>query len=165
MHKAAIQQFWDYNYWANKRLLAKADELSADQLTEKLPTMWDSILRTMAHVMGAEWAWRQRIQEGISPAALLDRGQFSTLDVLRQRWTEEEAAMRAYLDGLTDADLTAPIHYKNTRGETFNRPLWQLLLHVVNHGTQHRSEVALYLTNYGMSPGDMDFNLYLNDHP
>jgi uncharacterized damage-inducible protein DinB len=162
--KAEIEQFFDYNYWANDRLLTRADALSADQLTIKLPTMWDSILRTMAHVLGAEWAWRHRVQEGISPAALLDRDQFSTLDLLRQRWAEEETAMRAYLAGLTNEDLYKSIEYKNTRGETFSRPLWQLLLHVVNHGTQHRSEVALYLTNFDLSPGDMDFSLYLNDH-
>lgn len=163
MHKTEIQQFFAYNYWANKRLLAKADELSQDQLTEKLPTMWDSILRTLAHVLGAEWAWRQRVQEGVSPAKLLDRGSFTTLDMLRQRWREEEEAMLAFLDGLDDEDLNKSIEYKDTQGNPYTRPLWQLLLHVVNHGTQHRSEVALYLTNFDRSPGDMDFTVFLRE--
>ena len=163
MRKSEIEQFLAYNYWANKRLLAKVDELSPDQATEQLPTMWDSILRTLAHVLGAEWVWRQRIQEGVSPAALLDRGSFTTTDMLRRRWLEEEEALLAFVAGLTDADLERVVEYKNTRGEPAGRPMWQLLLHMVNHGTQHRSEVALYLTNYGRSPGDMDFVLYLNE--
>jgi uncharacterized damage-inducible protein DinB len=163
MKKQEITLLWDYNYWANRRLLARADGLSAAQLTDKLPYMWDSILRTMAHVLGAEWIWRQRFQEGISPAAMLDRDQFTTLEVLNQRWDEEEAVMRDYLAGLSDADLERVVTYQNTKGDTFNRPLWQLLTHAVNHGTQHRSEVALYLTNFDCSPGDMDITVFLSE--
>jgi uncharacterized damage-inducible protein DinB len=159
--KKHIELIWEYNYWANKRLLARAETLTPAQLNEKAPTMWASILGTMAHVLGAEWVWRQRIQEGISPAALLDRDQFSTLDLLYQRWAEEEATMRTYLAGLNDADLERVVEYQNTVGKPFSRPLWQILTHVVNHGTQHRSEVALSLTNFDCSPGDMDITVYL----
>jgi uncharacterized damage-inducible protein DinB len=35
-------------------------------------------------------------------------------------------------------------------------PMWQLLAHVMNHGTQHRSEAAALLTDAGRSPGDLD---------
>lgn len=160
MRAREIRTLFAYNYWANRRLLAKADDCSPEQLTDKFDYAWDSILRTMAHVLGAEWAWRQRIG-GISPAKLLDKDQFTTLAVLRSRWDEEEAAMRAYLDALSDADLEQVIEYKDTRGVEMSRTLWEILVHVVNHGTQHRAEVALYLTNLGHSPGDMDFTLFL----
>ena len=159
--KKHIDLIWEYNYWANHRILARAEQLTQAQLTEHAPYMWDTILRTMAHVLGAEWIWRQRVQEGVSPAALLDRDAFGTLAALRQRWDEEEAAMRAFLQGRSDADLDQVITYKNSAGKPFQRPLWQILTHVVNHGTQHRSEVALSLTNFGFSPGDMDISLYL----
>lgn len=159
--KKHIEMILNYNYWANRRLLAKADSLSQAQLSEHAPYMWKSIMDTMAHVLGAEWIWRQRAQEGVSPAALLKGEQFGTLEVLQQRWAEEEEAMLAYLDGLIDADLNRVIQYKNTAGDAFERPLWQILTHVVNHGTQHRSEVALYLTNFDCSPGDMDISVYL----
>jgi len=159
--KKYIEMILHYNYWANRRLLVRAASLSQAQLSEHAPTMWKSIMDTMAHVLGAEWIWRQRAQEGVSPVALLNGDKFGTLEVLQQRWAEEEAAMLAYLDGLIDADLNRVIQYKNTAGDTFERPLWQILTHVVNHGTQHRSEVALYLTNFDCSPGDMDISIYL----
>jgi uncharacterized damage-inducible protein DinB len=162
MSKKQILLLWEYNYWANRRLIARADGLSTAQLSDKVGYMWDSILGTMAHVLGAEWVWRQRMQEGVSPAALLARDQFTTLEALVLRWDEEEAAMRGYLAGLSDADLDRAIDYQNIEGKAFSRPLWQLLTHGVNHGTQHRSEVALYLTNFDRSPGDMDITVFLS---
>lgn len=161
--KKHIDLIWEYNYWANRRILARAESLSAAQLSDHAPYMWDSILRTMAHALGAEWIWRQRVQGGVSPAALLNLDQFTTLDLLRQRWAEEEQEMRAYLATLNDADLDRVVEYAGTDGTKFHRPLWQILTHVVNHGTQHRSEVALYLTNFDCSPGNMDITAYLLD--
>lgn len=161
MHQRDLLLIYDYNYWATRRILQTAEKLRQEELTQDLPMSWHSILETLGHILGAEWVWRMRCQEGVSPAALLDPGQFSTLDVLRARWDEEEAAMRGYLESLADADLEQVIHYKNTKGTPFDRVLWQVLLHVVNHGTQHRAEVALYLTTLGHSPGDIDLSVYL----
>lgn len=161
--KSHIQLIWEYNYWANHRLLAKAGNLTEAQLNEKAPYMWDSIMGTMAHMLGAEWIWRQRVHEGVSPAAILDRTQFSTLELLKKRWAEEETAMRGYLARLSEADVEREVEYRNTAGQPFSRPLWQILSHVVNHGTQHRSEIALSLTNFDQSPGDMDITLFLSE--
>lgn len=161
--KKHIDLIWEYNYWANRRILARAESLSAAQLSERAPYMWNSILRTMAHALSAEWNWRQRVQAGVSPAAMLNPDQFTTLDLLQQWWAAEETEMRAYLATLNDADLDRVVEYAGSDGTKFQRPLWQILTHVVNHGTQHRSEVALYLTNFDCSPGNMDITAYLLD--
>lgn len=160
MRQRDLLLIYDYNYWATQRILQAADNLRQEELTQELSMSWDSIQETLGHILSAEWVWRMRCQ-GTSPAALLDPDQFSTLDVLRARWDEEEAAMRGYLAGLADADLDQVIHYKNTKGTPFSRVLWQILLHVVNHGTQHRAEAALFLTTLGHSPGEIDLSVYL----
>ena len=65
---------------------------------------------------------------------------------------------------MADEDLVQTIAYKNTRGLEHSMVLWPILVHVVNHGTQHRAEVAHFLTDFGQSPGDVDFILYRYEH-
>jgi len=92
----------------------------------------------------------------------LQEDDFPTFTVLEQRWNEEERAMRDYLAHLTDDDLTNYTRYTTDEGNKRERVLWHCLLHVVNHGTQHRSEAATILTGCGYSPGDLDFTVFLN---
>jgi uncharacterized damage-inducible protein DinB len=54
------------------------------------------------------------------------------------------------------------VEYSNPAGERWAYPLWQQMVHQVNHGTQHRSEAAVMLTQFGHSPGWLDF-LYFID--
>ena len=70
--------------------------------------------------------------------------------------------MRTYLAGLSDDDLTSHLRYTVDNGEKRDRILWHCLVHVVNHGTQHRSEAAAILTSFNCSPGDLDFTVFLS---
>ena len=163
MHQTDIVTLYDYNYWATRRVVGAAAHLTAEQFTAPTPLSWGSVRDVLTHMFGAEWIWRLRCQEGLAPAKLLDSTEFPTLDVLLARWATEETAMRAYVAGLTDAALNGPLIYRNTAGKAFDAVLWQILTHVVNHGTQHRAEVAHVLTGLGHSPGDIDFIVYLRE--
>jgi uncharacterized damage-inducible protein DinB len=103
------------------------------------------------------------LQEGVSPPALLTGQDFPTLDALRARWDEEEQQMRVFLAGLDDAALERMAHYTTTGGKSQQTPVGQVLLHLVLHGMQHRSESAAMLTSYGHSPGWIDYILYLRE--
>ena len=151
---------YEYNYWANHKILRAATELSPEQFAAPQDLSWGSIRDVLVHIMGAEWVWRMRCQELRSPSAMLDPTQFPTLDALISRWNEEEAAMRAYLASLNETALAQPLAYVSTSGRPFSSTLWHILLHVVNHGTQHRAEVAHLLTQLGHSPGDIDMILF-----
>lgn len=163
MQQADILVLYDYNFWATRRIAGAAGKLTQAQFTASTPLSWGSVRDVLTHVLGAEWIWRVRCQEGQAPPKLLDPAEFPTLEALLARWAVEEAAMRGYLASLTDAELNAPITYRNTAGKPFTAVLWQILVHVVNHGTQHRAEVAHVLTSLGHSPGDIDLILFMRE--
>ena len=100
---------------------------------------------------------------GISPTAMLLEEKITNLDTLQRTWRDEEASMRAFLGGLQEEDLSKQIRYKRIKGQEQTNTLWHILLHIVNHGTQHRAEAAALLTEYHQSPGDIDFIIYLRN--
>jgi len=104
-----------------------------------------------------------RCSAGISPDALLDEASFPTFATLQARFELETAQLRRFVAGLDDAALDRRVRYTNTRGMPFETPLWQVLLHVVNHGTQFRSEAGVVLTTFGASPGDLDLIGFLRE--
>ena len=165
MNKAEILMLFDYSAWANRRILDAAEGLSREQFTAPAGLDYGSLRGTLVHILSAETTWRKRCQEGISPSSPLVEDAFPTLAALRERWSEAEQAMRAFLMSLTDDDLQRTVHYRTTKGVQGQNPLWQLLLHVVNHGTQHRAEAAITLTQHGCSPGDVDLILFLRERP
>jgi len=145
----------DYTIWANARLLAATEGLTPDELVSITIPAHDSILATLAHTLGAERIWRERL-EGHAPSAMLGAAAVPTLEALRAAWAAEETSWRERLATLGDADLMEPIVYKTMTGISFTQPLWAILSHLANHGTQHRAEVAAMLTMLGRSPGDLD---------
>jgi uncharacterized damage-inducible protein DinB len=158
-----IRTLYDYNYWAHDQILRAVAELSEEQLNAEMHRGQDSIRVTLVHVLSGEWIWLTRWR-GTSPEAMLAPQDLPTLDAIRLRWQQEQQQMRAFLSGLREDDLARPVHYISTRngrhGEAYERPLWQLMVHLVNHATQHRSEIALLLTELGHSPGDLDMIEY-----
>ncbi len=152
----------DYTVWANACLLAAAEGLTPDELVAIAIPSHDSILATLAHTLGAERIWRERL-EGHAPSAMLGVADVPTLEALRSAWAAEQASWRERLATLGDADLMEPIVYKTMTGISFTQPLWELLSHLANHGTQHRAEVAAMLTMLGRSPGDLDMNKFYRE--
>ncbi len=74
--------------------------------------------------------------------------------------------MRAFLGDRTDSQLTETVEYVTAvANRRYAILLWHMMSHVVNHGTQHRSEVAPALTQLGLSPGDLDLIVYVNPLP
>ncbi len=161
MRASEIQRLFRYNYWATGRVLEAASRVSEERFLAPARVSHGSLRGTLAHILGTEWVWRSRYEGGVSPARVPIGEDFPTLEALRARWGQEETANWEFLNRLSDEDLDRTVRYTNTSGIPFENPLWELLLHVVNHGTQFRSEAAVVLTEYGQSPGDLDFILFL----
>ena len=163
MRAADLKTLYLYNDWANQRVLQTAAQLDAGRLVASAPLSHGTLHGTLVHTLSAEWIWRLRCAEGISPSRMFDEAAFPTLDVLQQRWQEEGQHLLAFVCGLTDDALDRSIPYKTTRGRPMTNILWHLLVHLVNHGTQHRSEAAVVLTAFGHSPGNLDLIVFLRE--
>jgi uncharacterized damage-inducible protein DinB len=157
-----VRTLYRYSDWANTRVLEAAARLGPRELSEPGGASYDSVHGTLVHTMSAQWIWLAR-WTGTSPVAMLDAGQFTDLDAIRTRWDQIEADTRRFLAALTEHDLTRVVAYRNTRGERWAYPLWQQMVHQVNHATQHRSEIALLLTRFGHSPGDLDLLVFVDE--
>ena len=119
--------------------------------------------------MLGELVWLSRWQGAKPPEALKDgrlaatlaRTEVPTLQRMRQMWDAERAKQASFLTWLTNEMLAAPLQYEDQYGNPNAQPLWQLMTHLLNHGTQFRAEAAVRLTQLGLSPGDLDLIVWL----
>ena len=168
-----IKLLYDYNEWADARILAACARVSPDQYAapSSCGTGRGGLRETMVHIL--DNLWQQRItllgfyQEPLANEAAYDATElhedaFPTFAALRERWMIEQQEMRAYIDALTEKTLNSTIRYV-IPGAVRERVVWQILVDVIIHATQHRSEAAVLLTGYGQSPGDFDFTMFLNE--
>ena len=129
MHADEIRFLFAYDRWATLRVLDLLDGVD--------PAVW---ARTDVQ------RWRHAFQDsGERPEPELEP--LLPVDVLRDRWDTEWSAVDAWLPTVTDG-FVDHVHE--------GVPVWQMLVHVVNHGTQHRAEAAALLTAEGRSPGELD---------
>ncbi len=161
MDLKSLQLLYDYNAWANARVLDRSADLSQEQLLADQGASYPSLRDTLVHTMSAQWIWLSRWQ-GTSPSALHKPTEFPDVVTIRGRWDLIEADTQQFISELDPSRLAADLAYRNTRGVRWVYPLWQQMLHQVNHGTQHRSEAAMILTQFGRSPGDLDLLVYMD---
>jgi len=139
--KEYIRQVYDYSYWANRRYFTVAEGLTDGQLHRMQGYSWGDVHAMFVHMLSSEWVWLQR-WHGTNPKGHLNKDDFPTLASVRERWDKIEAEMRGFIESQTEASLEAKIAYSNFSGETFSVPLYQMLMHVANHETHHRGELA-----------------------
>ena len=167
-----IKLLCDYNDWADTRMLAACAKLSPEQYAASASYGRGGLRATMVHILDNIWQQRITLQgyyqapladEAAYDATELHEDTFPTFAVLRERWLIEQEELRAYLDTLTEETLNGVIRYV-IPGARRERVVWHILLDLILHATQHRSEAAALLTDYGQSPGDFDFTLFMSEH-
>jgi uncharacterized damage-inducible protein DinB len=136
-----IQHAYDYSYWANRRYLAVAEGLTEKQLLKSQGHSWGSIQSVLLHMLSSETVWLRRWQ-GDSPSRHLDPNDYPGLTAIKEKWLAVEREMRHFLAQQSEQGLVSVHAYTNFSGQQFSLPLWQMLMHVPNHETHHRGELA-----------------------
>jgi uncharacterized damage-inducible protein DinB len=146
MDVSDIRFLFAYDRWATQKILAMAAMVPYDEWEESNRIDRRGLGGIMTHQLGAHERWRAGWQ-GLDSAERREAGPLPSVAELSDAWIAEWAALDAYLAALADDVIRGPYE---------DLILWQTMAHVINHGTQHRSEAAVLLTIMGRSPGDLD---------
>ena len=162
----------EYNRWANHLVLEKATLAGPDDyFAPSAGLSFGSLHATLVHTLVAEIVWLARWQGGLPPERLRDARvvdriaaeDIRSFEELVALWAEEDSKQERFIEELTDEQVGASVKYRSQYGEAYEQPLRELIAHLVNHGTQFRSEAAVRLTQLGLSPGDLDLIVYLRE--
>jgi uncharacterized damage-inducible protein DinB len=157
MDKKQALTLIEYNIWANHRVFLKVTHLPPTKLRSKTDLSHHTLIGTLVHILDTQWYWREGAQLGKLPTKTLSPAEFQTLASLKRRWSEEDRLLLNFVEGLSPDQLNGSVTYNWLWARPRTRPLWHILQHIVNHGTQHRSEIGQYLATLGHSPKDLDF--------
>jgi uncharacterized damage-inducible protein DinB len=157
--KDDLRRLLDYGSWANRKLVRAAATLGTDDFKRELGGSHGGVRGTLTHIMGAEWIWLER-WKGLSPTKRIDEGEFQNVLQLRERWKAIEAHRDAWFDSLRERELVEILRYRTLDGKPYGAPLWQLVQHVVNHGSYHRGAVSHMLRQFGGKPPSTDMVFY-----
>lgn len=154
---SAIQLHFDYSAWATNRLLDAASRLATTELNRDFATADRSVIGTLVHLYHADRIWLARV-EG-RPNDQFDDSDYD-LALLTQRWNALQRQWRDWAAQLTEASVNETRSYRDLKGNPWTTPLWQIALHVVNHGTHHRGQAAGFIRSMGHTPPPLDLIAY-----
>ena len=155
--KELLQQLAAYNIWANQRILETILNLPEEKQEQELPSSFKSLYHTVLHMWNAESVWWQRmkLQERITKPFDLFKG---TMQELANEYLQQNRQWQEWVNNATDAALDHVFQYQNFQKEQFKQPIYQMLLHVFNHGTYHRGQLINMLRQLGVTKlPDTDF--------
>ncbi len=149
-----IRYLFGYDRWATAKILDRIEGIDESVWSATGVLDERGLGGILVHQLGATQRWRHGLAEdGLTPRP--EREPLPTPTGIRAAWSAEWPAIQSWLAGLDDAWLA-----REDEGVAF----WQMLAHVVNHGTQHRAEAAALLTQAGRSPGDLDMIFFAEEH-
>lgn len=159
-----IKFMFEYNYWASGKILEAASKVTQEQFLAPADYPFGGLRGTLVHLVDGERVWRVLFEtSNVTEDQDLRAEDFPTFESLQKKFQEEEKLLRAYLNRLKDEDMESHLKYEVEGGIQRDRILWHCFYHLINHGTQHRSEAAALLTSYGCSPGELDVTAFLNE--
>jgi uncharacterized damage-inducible protein DinB len=147
------RQHLRYSTWASRRLLNDALALDAELLHRDLGVPNKSIHGTLAHILMADRNWLARVLGApVEPS-----------EAIEVEWPRIHQGWEEWSNALTDADLARVVAYQDLKGNPHETPLWQIVMHVVNHATLHRGQVMAMFRQVGAAPPPTDLIFYYRE--
>jgi uncharacterized damage-inducible protein DinB len=156
MNADAFRHFYAYHFAENRKIWDRyVSQLSDEQFTQHVEYSRGSVRDQILHLISCDDVWFSGLR-GAEFSGDLNPADFPTRESIRERWDQVERSMRAYLAALQDEMLFA----KPLEGEDKDLIVWQVLLHVANHGTDHRAQILKLLNEMGVDTKYQDYIFY-----
>ena len=133
-----------------------ADEKMLGAVAQYAPTH----ISTLQHIYLGEAVWLGRVQ-GQQDLLITDISAPPDIAALQQDWPQIHQAWLEWADSVGDWDQLVP--HRNLQGDRFEMPAWQITLHLVNHGSFHRGQIAAMLRGAGFAPPATDLILFYRE--
>ena len=159
MNPNTFRHLYEYHFSENHKLWDLIQPLSQEQFTHEFGYSHGSVRDQIVHMVSVEDTWFSglrgfKIPEPLNPSAFEDR------DTLRAHRDIVEGGMRSYLAALR----FEMVYDQPLPGEDKDLYVWQVLLHVVNHGTDHRAQSLRYLHDLGVKTTSQDYVFYVYEN-
>jgi uncharacterized damage-inducible protein DinB len=161
MNANAFRHFYNYHFAENRKIWdAYIPSLSQEQFTQNVSYSHGSIRNQIVHLISVDDTWFSGLR-GVEIPESLNPADFDDRKLIRARWDTVEKNMLEYLTGLRDDML-----FKKpfVEGEDKDLILWQVLIHVANHGTDHRAQILRLLRDFGVKTVSQDYIFYVYDN-
>ena len=145
--KQFFLQWYKYNAWANRRVIGCLEQQAVTD---------EKILTVFGHLLAANFIWLNRIQN-LPKSEYKLWGNYD-LNTLKQMVEEADQRWMSFLEETENFDRV--LKYNNYVGDYFENNVQQIMIHLVNHGTYHRGQVAMLLRQKGFEPVNTDFITY-----
>jgi len=161
MNADAFRHFYNYHFSENHIVWDHVASLSYEQFTQAVDYSHGSVRDQILHLIDAEQMWFSELRD-VRPLELPALSAVDDRQTIRAFWDSVEQNIRAYLADLRDDMLfTKPIKEPDEDQILF---VWQVLLHVANHATDHRAQLLRVLHDLGVETKSQDYIFYIYDH-
>jgi uncharacterized damage-inducible protein DinB len=162
MNADAFRHFYEYHFTENRKIWdAYVASLSPELFTQDVDYSHGSVRDQVVHLMSVDDTWFSGLR-GVEIPESRDLGDSDDRGFIRAHWDDVERRMRDYLAALRDEML---FDKPFAVGEDKDLILWQVLLHVGNHGTDHRAQLLRLLNDLGVKTKSQDYVFYVYDNP
>jgi uncharacterized damage-inducible protein DinB len=159
MTKKEIQLLFEYDTWADLKLLEVIAALTGDQYKKDLHSSFGGIQGTLLHILSVNRVWLYRWR-GKEPEPLKIEN-FPAMEVVKKQWDTYQCEISNFLQSLTEEKLNTPLQYSDFKGNTYAQPLCQQMQHKVNHSSYHRGQLVVMLRQLGAAVVSTDLITYI----
>ncbi len=145
-----LPDFFRYNLWANLRLLDACAALSDAQLDAIMTGTFGSIRETLMHIFGAEEGYARSLTGDAPTPMLRELTTFPGFDELRRR---AERSGKLLITFTEEGKLGRTLYLD---GGTYEAQDIIVVIQAIDHGIDHRSQIATLLSLQGIEPPDLD---------